>query len=516
MSLRTRAVIAVGLFFGFYLLALAMVGALAYIPYAAWEASDGLRSWHLKIGGFCFLGIFLIVRGIIPRRDRFEAPGPRLERAQHPRLFAMIDDVARQTAQEPPAELYLVAEVNAWVSRRDDVMGFGGRPIMGLGLPLMEVLSVQELRAVVAHEFGHYVGGDTRLGPWIYRTREGIGRVLGELEQDDGSILAKPFEWYGAGFVRVTSAISRAQEFVADATAARVAGVAANQRALTRSEGAAPALDGYMRSELFPAVARGFRPPVAEGFRRYLAHPRIAALAAAHVDHALEHRKTGPYDTHPSLHERLAALDRLPAPAPRTAPDDDHPSLSLLGSVEAAERALLGWMVERFPAEARPPKSLTRVSWDEVPSTVLPIGWAETVEPARARLAGLTPEALPALLRDEARLVERFADRHSIDRLAGRGAEHAHAVVACALALALLRRTQVEGARVRLDAPPGAPVAFVADGEELLPFAVIDELQEGTIDEGAWRERCERFGIAGVDLGAGVVVGTTTTAARPS
>jgi heat shock protein HtpX len=55
---------------------------------------------------------------------------------------------------------------------------------MGIGLPLFAVLSVSELRAVLAHEFAHFYSGDTSLGAWVYRTQTSIVRVfqnLGEL-----------------------------------------------------------------------------------------------------------------------------------------------------------------------------------------------------------------------------------------------------------------------------------------------------------------------------------------------
>ena len=49
---------------------------------------------------------------------------------------------------------------------------------MIVGLPLLHLVSERGLRAVIAHEFGHYAGGDTKLGPWIHRTRAAIGRTI--------------------------------------------------------------------------------------------------------------------------------------------------------------------------------------------------------------------------------------------------------------------------------------------------------------------------------------------------
>jgi Zn-dependent protease with chaperone function len=82
---------------------------------------------------------------------------------------------------------------------------------MGLGLPLLRVLTISQLRAVLAHEFGHYYGGDTKLGPWIYKTRSAIGRTLDSLRGHEGwsSLLQLPFLWYGKMFLRITHAVSR-------------------------------------------------------------------------------------------------------------------------------------------------------------------------------------------------------------------------------------------------------------------------------------------------------------------
>ena len=82
----------------------------------------------------------------------------------------MLRDVAAKTEQEMPTEVFLLPEVNAWVAERGGLVGIGSRRVMGIGLPLMETLTVAQLCAVLAHEFGHYYGGDTSLGPWLYAT----------------------------------------------------------------------------------------------------------------------------------------------------------------------------------------------------------------------------------------------------------------------------------------------------------------------------------------------------------
>lgn len=493
LSIRTRAALAVALLVGFYALAVAIAGALLFIPYAEIVYANRIDG---RIAIFCVVGAFLILKSVVPRAEKFTPPGPRLAPEAHPALFALIDDVARRTGQEKPAEVYLAGDVNAFVTESGGTMGFGGRRVMGIGLPLLEALTVAELRAVIAHEFGHFVGGDTRLGPWIYKTRVAIGRTLESLD-GHSSILGKPFLWYGLGFLRVTHAVSRSQEFVADAVAARVAGPAAAASALRRISGAAAAYGSFWSSELAPALDRGYRPPLASGFGQFLRAPNVTTQVAAVVDAELENGKSDPYDTHPSLRERLAALDRVAVVASDVAPDDDAPARTLLADVDSLERALIA----AIPVLEQKP--LTPVSWDEAPSIVLPQGWRETVALHRAALVGLTPEQLPELARTANAFVVRLGlapdEAHVLDEHRG----HAMAIVGSALSLALLDRGDAAGrAAPRLHAPPGEPVTFrVGDDVTLRPFGVLFELADGSLTAEQWRARCEAAGIAGLDLG---------------
>jgi heat shock protein HtpX len=217
-SLAGRALLAVVLMIGFYILAVGIALGLLYIPYAEMVYAHRL---HIKIAVICLFGAVAILWSVLPRFDKFDAPGPRLTRDQHPQLFQEIESVAKAVNQAMPAEVYLVPDVNAWVAQRGGIMGFASRRVMGLGLPLMCLLTRSQFRAVLAHEFGHYHGGDTKLGPWIHKTRSAIGRTLQSLGD---SWLQKPFLLYGNMFLRITHAVSRRQEFVADELAARTAG----------------------------------------------------------------------------------------------------------------------------------------------------------------------------------------------------------------------------------------------------------------------------------------------------
>ncbi len=188
MTLRARAMLAVALTIGFYVLAIGLIAVLVRIIFIPHVPGRLLL--------FCILGAGAIAVSIIPRPSRFVPPGPRLNPAGQPRLFAELEGIARAVGESMPEEVYVTPEMNAGVLQR------GRRRVMVLGLPLMQVMTTSQMRAVLAHEFGHYYGGDTRLGPWIYRTRETIERTLSGLSRTS-SFLQLPFLWYGRLFLRV-------------------------------------------------------------------------------------------------------------------------------------------------------------------------------------------------------------------------------------------------------------------------------------------------------------------------
>ena len=331
-SLWWRLILAMVLKAGFYVLALGIAGALLYLPYA--EYTYG-RMLHLKLALLCLLGAGGILWAVLPRFDRFQLPGPLLKPEQHPRLFQEISGVAGAVDQPMPVEVYLVPEVNAWVTNRGGVMGLGSRRVMGLGLPLLQVLSVSELRAVIVHEFGHYHGGDTALAPWVYKTRSAIGRTL---EQLGGSLLQKPFVWYAKLFLRLTNAVARKQEYAADALAAEVVGPGPMITGLKKLFPAGLAFESYWGSELEPLLSYGFRPPLSEGFQAFLHAPEVSSGMQEALTQEMEQSDTNPYDTHPSLKDRIAFLEKLPA---QTMPVDDQPALALIDNVAVLERELL-------------------------------------------------------------------------------------------------------------------------------------------------------------------------------
>jgi Zn-dependent protease with chaperone function len=199
--LAQRALLAIGLMAGFYALAFGIAAAFVWIPYAGWTY---LELVNAKVAFLCLGMAGAIVVAVMPRPDRFVPPGPRLDDTSHPELFAVIRDVASATKQDVPLDVFLLNHVNAFVAQRGGIMGFGSHRVMGLGLPLLQGLTVSEFKSVLAHEFGHYAAGDVKLGPWIHKTRAATARAVASLEE---SWVSGVFTAYGKLFLHLTHAI---------------------------------------------------------------------------------------------------------------------------------------------------------------------------------------------------------------------------------------------------------------------------------------------------------------------
>lgn len=486
-SLAGRAFLAVALMIGFYGLAFAMIGALLFVIYA--EVHYGRRV-HVKLTAICLAGAGVILWSILPRRDKFVAPGPALEPKQHPRLFEELRRIAAATGQPVPEEAYLEMDVNAWVSQRGGFMGFGGRRVMAVGLPLLRILKVSQLRGVLGHEFGHYHGGDTKLGPWIYKTHEALFRTVESLSES-GSAMRHVFIAYANLFLRVSNAISRRQELAADRLAAGIVGSRSFGEGLKAVHEGGMVYQTYVRTECIPAFGNGFRPPLADGFARFLGSKAIAKAVGDATEREKAESKHDPYVTHPPLHERLAAIASLPA-EPRAGspplPAGDPLAVSLLENLDALEDQLL-----RTVFDADKVAELKPIRWEDVGTQVYAPMWTKAVDEGRAAIRGLTPAQLPGRSSDLERLGrELLGKKGDRDELRG----HAGFVLGAALAVALLRRGWT------LRAEPGDPVTLEQGGVVLSPFSLFGDLEEQRMTAEQWVALCARAGISDLDLGA--------------
>ncbi len=243
--------------------------------------------------------------------------GTEIAERDAPALFAMIDEL-RQALRSPQFHHVLVTDdFNAGVVQAPRLGLFGWyRNYLLIGLPLMKGLTVQQFRAVLAHEFGHLSKGHGRLSNWIYRQRLRWSRLIAVLEENEsaGMLLFRPFlRWYTPWFNAYSFPLARANEYEADATSARLASPKAAAEALT----AVNVVGSYLDEKYWPQIYRkagdvpqpAFSPFV--GMGQEIAQGIDAESMTAWLTRAMACTTTVA-DTHPSLADRLGALDEQP------------------------------------------------------------------------------------------------------------------------------------------------------------------------------------------------------------
>ena len=477
-----------------YIVILLLAIACVYLPWLAVTNVPNFQTFALFIGGAIVAGSMLW--SLVPRRDQFAAPGLLLERASHPRLFADIDRIAAALHEPLPREVYLIGEPNVWVADRGGVMGFGSRRVMGLGLPLLGALNVSQFRAILAHEFAHYYGGDTKLGPWLHRTQMAMIRTFRNMGSVGTAmrvaIMAVLYrvvfgilKWYWLLFLRAINFVSRRQEFRADELACIVAGPQPLMSGLRIVHGAGMAWPAYWKSEVAPMLGSGFLPSIAGGFAQFLAAPAIAKQVESGIEREMREGKTEPYDSHPPLRDRLAAAQVL---SNQSGPDDTQSALSLLEDGGAAELAFLEAINPELPKDA-----LKRVSWEEQGAAVLVPSWTTFVGEYAPLPQGITAGNLAESAGRVPEIASQIRDPQGMLLTREQRVERARSLLSAAFGLALVN----SGWKVH--ASPGE--FHLDDGDEKLdPHKLMLEISDGTISKEAWAAKCKELGIEDIAL----------------
>ncbi|MEU6356126.1 M48 family metallopeptidase [Streptomyces sp. NPDC047072] len=349
MGATLRAVRALVLLAGFYLLGVLLLAALGGIDWLLSVYAP--TSIAVKLYVVSGLLAVPVVRGMFmlrtPRDE--EEPGLPVTEADEPELWRMVRELADEVGTRAPSRILLTGDVNAAVAEDARLLGLRSGPRrLYLGVPLLQGLSQAQLRSVLAHELGHYSNSDTRLAALTVRGRAQVLRTITHFEQradrtaareqarqekknakaeekgketqevDTGHAgvtyrtMAKIYVGYAKLYFRATQSVSRRQEYAADAAAARIAGRDATASALREIPVLDSAFAFYMNCYATLGVGRRLLPPRGEmfgGFGRMLSG-RSLELVEQRGD--LPTGPTSPYDSHPPIGERVRRIEELP------------------------------------------------------------------------------------------------------------------------------------------------------------------------------------------------------------
>jgi Zn-dependent protease with chaperone function len=295
---------------------LVLLLAIGFFAAAIWGDPGG-RAATLAFGVLTLgIGLPLSLRAALVRI--LPPVGRRVTRAEAPALFAALDGLRTELRSAPFHRVLLTAEFNAGVVQvpRLGALGWSRNHLL-LGWPLLEALSPEEMQAVLAHEFTHLSRAHGRTTHWLYRLRRSWEEVFRQLNLPRVGraglfrrLTRKFAGWFWPRFNAHAFVLSRANEYEADAQAARLAGPLSMAAALVRLQ----ILGRLVESSLWPEIwrlAQALPAAPDDVMLRLRAGLRAGAGAADRLrfaEQAFSATSTNS-DTHPCLRERLAALE---------------------------------------------------------------------------------------------------------------------------------------------------------------------------------------------------------------
>ena len=340
------------------LVALAPLAALPILavaaPFVGWQLG-----WAAFVTGllvFAFLGVVsLVILAEFAPSDEIDEDQPLLARTDLPETFEILDTLCRAAGTAPLDAVMILPEVNAFAMQEE---AGEQRRVLGLGAPLLILMEPERALAVIAHEIAHFAQEDTTENRLADRAL-GAYAFIGEMIDNHG--LLAPVGWLlslsGRALHAVHAKSSRANEFAADAFAAALVGRRSTGEALTLigslagdAERAAwkPLDDAYESGHELPRDLIGTLP---RRLQQVYNEERMNELLNERGDH-----RTGWFDSHPALKERLGALGQpfvLPAIAPGRGSWSGFLGAALPRTVERMEALYRKRFGETFTERAR-------------------------------------------------------------------------------------------------------------------------------------------------------------------
>jgi Zn-dependent protease with chaperone function len=104
--------------------------------------------------------------------DYPEPEGRKILPGEAPQLFQIVEDLRRQLKAPPVSGIYITTQFNAGISYRPHRGLLGRNEVtLSLGFPLLAALNAAQIRAVLAHEFGHYIRHHGRVSSFLRKIR---------------------------------------------------------------------------------------------------------------------------------------------------------------------------------------------------------------------------------------------------------------------------------------------------------------------------------------------------------
>lgn len=153
---------------------------------------------YLGVITLCLMFGLFLVKFIFTRLNVEEEGKTLVKESDCPQIFDLIREVAEATKSPMPHKVYLSTEINACVYFNTTFwsMFFPVRKNLVLGVGLFATTSTEEIKGILAHEFGHFSQDSMKISSVVYTANIVMGNlVYGEDAWDRWVDRWSHFEW---------------------------------------------------------------------------------------------------------------------------------------------------------------------------------------------------------------------------------------------------------------------------------------------------------------------------------
>lgn len=378
--MTTKAIGSIVLFMVTYLLLICsaialtiLCGFLGFALVAYWFHSVSIMLAIALVSIGALILIFL-VKFIFKKHVHDLSHLTEISKEEEPMLFLMIEEIVREVKTDFPKKVYLSADVNASVFYDSSFwsMFLPVRKNLQIGLGLVNSVSTIELRAILAHEFGHFSQRSMKVGSYVYNMNKVIFNMLYDNESYDSMtkkwaeksnylaisvglaikiilgiqwILQKVYHVVNLSYM----SLSREMEFHADEVAANITGSRPLVTALLRLELADQSyqtvINHYQEKINDAETTLNIYPQQTYVMGFFAEKNKLAVennLPKVTLDHLNRYNKSklvikDQWASHPTTEERIGQLEKLNLP---TRNDNSAPATGIFKNIEKTQTAL--------------------------------------------------------------------------------------------------------------------------------------------------------------------------------
>ena len=184
-SYKRQAWLAMMGLIGFMMIYLALLAGFAFITYKTAIGTVGPSGDDFNIGSailfLCsaILTVFML-KSLFSMRKMGNPNGIEVTQSEQPELYGFLHQLADEIGAPKPHRVFITSEVNAAVFYDLSLLNliFPSKKNLIIGLGLVNVLTLTELKAVLAHEFGHFAQNSMMVGRWVYVAQQIIAHMV--------------------------------------------------------------------------------------------------------------------------------------------------------------------------------------------------------------------------------------------------------------------------------------------------------------------------------------------------